>query len=251
MYFLQENNYGLTSPIENRILVKHYTPFYCSAHRGTTVVDTLGNVILVALMCLCVRLSKKFNLKEPVEKITVTVPRSSRIASTQDPQVRFTPKEKLRKEFYEIVDLLVNELKRRFDQCGMKKLIKLENVILSSIKQDPPSPEELQLELVVHSFDFNIDLLYAQLLMFKTVIPEDNISGVVCIARKLKNKSAMVQTLLRELKKLIMLILTIPASTASSERSFSDLRCLKTYLRANVSQERLNHLLVAQIHGSR
>ncbi|KAJ8896453.1 hypothetical protein PR048_001797 [Dryococelus australis] len=156
-------------------------------------------------------LPKKLNLKEPVEKRIVTVPCKLENSLNPSSSVSFTPKEKLWKEFYGIVDHFLNELKRRFDQARMKKVIKLENVILFSIRQGSLSPEELQLE-------------------------------------KLKNESAMGQTLLG--KKLIMLILTIPASADSSERSFSDFRRLKTYLRANMSQ-RLNHLLVAQIYGSR
>ncbi|KAJ8884605.1 hypothetical protein PR048_016462 [Dryococelus australis] len=71
---------------------------------------------------------------EPVEKRTVTVPRKSENSLNTSPLVSLTPKEKLRKNFYEIVDHFVNEHKRRFDQAGMKKL------------QNPLSPEELQLE---------------------------------------------------------------------------------------------------------
>ena len=40
----------------------------------------------------------------------------------------------------------------------------------------------------------------------------------------------------------------MPATNASSERSFSALRRVKTYLRSTMSQKRLNHLMVLQIH---
>ena len=43
-------------------------------------------------------------------------------------------------------------------------------------------------------------------------------------------------------------LIMIPSTTASCERTFSDLRRLKTYLRSTMSQERLNSLIVASVH---
>ena len=40
----------------------------------------------------------------------------------------------------------------------------------------------------------------------------------------------------------------MPATNASSERYFSALRRIKTYLRNTISQERLNHLMLLYIH---
>ena len=45
--------------------------------------------------------------------------------------------------------------------------------------------------------------------------------------------------------------MTVPASSATSERSFSALRRLKTYLRATMSQKRLTHILLLHVHGER
>ena len=44
------------------------------------------------------------------------------------------------------------------------------------------------------------------------------------------------------------LILVMPATNASSERYFSALRRIKTYLRNTISQERLNHLMLLYVH---
>ena len=43
---------------------------------------------------------------------------------------------------------------------------------------------------------------------------------------------------------LFKLILVLPATNASSERSFSLLRLVKSYLRATTGQGRLNHLMI-------
>ena len=47
------------------------------------------------------------------------------------------------------------------------------------------------------------------------------------------------------------LILVMPATNATSERSFSALRCLKSYLRSTMGNERLNHLMVLHVHKER
>ena len=40
----------------------------------------------------------------------------------------------------------------------------------------------------------------------------------------------------------------MPASNATSERSFSALRRVKTYLRSTMGQQRLNNLMVLHVH---
>ena len=57
--------------------------------------------------------------------------------------------------------------------------------------------------------------------------------------------------LLDQVVKLIQLILVISATNATSERSFSALRRVKTYLRSTMLQERLNYLMLLHIHKER
>ncbi|GFX69081.1 zinc finger MYM-type protein 1 [Trichonephila clavipes] len=47
----------------------------------------------------------------------------------------------------------------------------------------------------------------------------------------------------------IRIMLTVPVSTASAERSFSKLKLIKTYLRSTMSQERLSALSVLSIEA--
>ena len=44
------------------------------------------------------------------------------------------------------------------------------------------------------------------------------------------------------------LILVMPATNSTSERSFSALRRVKTYLRSTMGQQRLNDLLLLHVH---
>lgn len=50
-----------------------------------------------------------------------------------------------------------------------------------------------------------------------------------------------------ELKKVIELIVVIPVSSASAERSFSTMRRVKTYLRSTMKSSRLNELTLLSI----
>ena len=54
--------------------------------------------------------------------------------------------------------------------------------------------------------------------------------------------------MLSEVKKVIRLILVLPATNAISERSFSTLRRVKTYLRSTMTEVRLNSLMKLQIY---
>ena len=51
-----------------------------------------------------------------------------------------------------------------------------------------------------------------------------------------------------EVVKLVVLIFVAPATNATSQRSFSALRRVKTYLCTTMTQPRLNHLMLLHIH---
>ena len=48
---------------------------------------------------------------------------------------------------------------------------------------------------------------------------------------------------------MLKLILVMPATYTASERSFSALRRVKTYLRSTLSQELLNQLMLLHVHN--
>ena len=51
-----------------------------------------------------------------------------------------------------------------------------------------------------------------------------------------------------EIVVLMQLLIVMPASNAVSERSFSSMKLVKTYLRNRMTQERLNHLMILHVH---
>ena len=54
-----------------------------------------------------------------------------------------------------------------------------------------------------------------------------------------------------QVEKLLQLVFVMPSTNATSERSFSALRRLKSYLRTTMSQERLNFLMLLYVHKDR
>ena len=72
------------------------------------------------------------------------------------------------------------------------------------------------------------------------------IQDVVSILHTLQPQT---RSMLSEVEKLIKLCLALPISVAASERSFSALRRLKTWLRNTMKQERLTHLAIMNAHS--
>ena len=61
-----------------------------------------------------------------------------------------------------------------------------------------------------------------------------------------KNQSQKI--LLPEVTKLAKLFLVLPATNATSDRSFSAMKRIKTYLRNTTSGNRLNHCMLLHVH---
>ena len=64
----------------------------------------------------------------------------------------------------------------------------------------------------------------------------------------MKSLSPAQKDYFSELVKLVKLISVIPATNTTSERSFSALRRLKTWLRTTTSQTRLNWCMLLHVH---
>ena len=61
----------------------------------------------------------------------------------------------------------------------------------------------------------------------------------------------MLVPLTTEFAKLPRIVLCMPVSTCTAERSFSSLRRLKSYLRSTMTQEWFNHIAVTSCHSEK
>ena len=64
-------------------------------------------------------------------------------------------------------------------------------------------------------------------------------------------KSLQHKEYLSEVATIVKLTLAMPATNATSERTFSPLRHVKNYLRSTVTQARVNHLLILSAHSDK
>ena len=65
------------------------------------------------------------------------------------------------------------------------------------------------------------------------------------------NTQNCLKTLMSDVHKLLKIYLMILVTTASSERNFSALKRIKTYLRNSTTQSRLNHCMLLYVHKDR
>lgn len=189
----------------------------------------------------------KLNLEYPSEPRKNKIPRRLEHCDRPMNNIHFSVKHKLKLNFFEALDRLTNELRSRFDQESMNALESFEKLLLEAYQGDVPSEENLKLTLGQHASDFDIDDLYTQLKMLKN-LPGKKPSNCTEILNQFRDFTDVTKNLLKEVLKFVILIMTVPTSAATSERSFSALRRLKTYLRQRMTQKRLNHVSVLHIH---
>ena len=98
------------------------------------------------------------------------------------------------------------------------------------------------------SHDFNEDCLRTHLRIFSTNFPKKYCANFEDILMHFKAMAPSSRKMISEVSKIFELILVLPATNATSERTFSKLKLLKTYLRATMTQKRLNHLMICSIY---
>ena len=153
--------------------------------------------------------------------------------------------------FFEALDLLVNGIKDRFNQLGYKVYSSLEALLVKS-SNGKKCDEELQFVKDFYKDDFNTEQLSMQLQFMSCNLPqllqEDAFHDFSSMIGFLREFSGSQRSLIPEVCRFTSLILVMQATNTVSERSFSSLRRVKSYLRATMSQTRLNSLMVLHVH---
>ncbi len=96
--------------------------------------------------------------------------------------------------------------------------------------------------------DFNRSTLEAQLSCFHSNYSIKEDIGIADIIQLLKDMSVAEISLFSQVIKVARTLLVVPATNSISERSFSAMRRIKTYLRSTMLQERLNSVMVMHVH---
>ena len=82
-------------------------------------------------------------------------------------------------------------------------------------------------------------------------LPQSSIAYYLSsIVEFIKKLSPIQKALIPQVHCLVSLILVMPATNATSERSFSALRRVKTFLRTTMTQLRLNNSMILFVHSN-
>ena len=100
----------------------------------------------------------------------------------------------------------------------------------------------------LYAQDFNQELLKSQLTILKTHFKDHSEPVRLSVIHEFLTNLGEARSLLSEVVKLLNLILVMPATNATSERSFSALKRVKTFLWSSMKQSRLNHLMLLHVH---
>ena len=159
-----------------------------------------------------------------------------------------------KKSNYEVLDILVNELKCRFHQNSLAVLHELEDILNTSCNGNVKKPSNQLCNL--YSSDIDIDRLMPQLSMMPELINVFNKESGAKVKKvttvraicDMRNNTSISKVMFSEMDKLLKIYLTVPVTTATAEKTFSTMRRIKTYLRSTMTQERLNHAMLLHIH---
>lgn len=101
---------------------------------------------------------------------------------------------------------------------------------------------DLQLKLIIGS-DSDIDdhLLCDELISLKDFLLDNDIT-LICVLNFIKQRN--IQELYQNVWIALRILVTIPVTVVSGERSFSKLKLIKTYRRSTISQTKFNNLAI-------
>ncbi|KYN19303.1 Zinc finger MYM-type protein 1, partial [Trachymyrmex cornetzi] len=202
-------------------------------------ISTMRDSGFDSLWEVAVKKAKKLDLNDP------KLPRHRRALKrlkTANAHVFKDPESYYKKIYLETVDQLLFSLNERFQSETMDFLNNCENFIIGNVA-------DLASIVEFYDDDLDIDRLELHRDMFIDMIKAKDlkVTNLKDAVNVLKNDIAMVDCV-SELVSLAKLVLTIPSSTCTAERSFSALRRLKTYLNSTMLQQRMNSIAILHVH---
>lgn len=152
-----------------------------------------------------------------------------------------TPELFHRKIYLEVIDTISSALCSRFETEAKDILQAVENFLVHN------SGDALNYICAFYGSDLDKARLALHRDMFVDIVGASEKYTFETFIRAFKEDGKFMG-LLPELHKLLRLVLTIPITTCSAERSFSALRRLKTFLRSTMGQRRLNSAALLNVH---
>ena len=138
----------------------------------------------------------------------------------------------------------------RFDQPGFQTYKKLENVLLKAANKESYD-DDIEFITQLYGSDLNLQQLKLYLNILSSNLPQSSIAyDLSSIVEFIKKLSPIQKALIPQVHCLVSLILVMPATNATSERSYSALCRVKTFLRTTMTQLRLNNSIILFVHSN-
>ena len=198
-----------------------------------------------------VHTAQELQIDEPI------LPRYRRAPKRLDqgsrPHQFLTPMEYFRQQYYEVCDLMIGELNDRFEQQNLlPPVLALESVLLNAANGLNYKDQLKVVQQYCYKDDFNFSRLDSQLGILadgiKVALPSvKKVTSMRTICDAM-NAQTVYKTMLSEVHKQLRLYLTVPITTATSERTFSALRHVLPYLKSTMTEKRLNNFLLLYVH---
>ena len=147
--------------------------------------------------------------------------------------------------YFEVLDLAITCVKVRFDQPGYCTYQVTESLLLKAVRGENYTAE-LDSASSFYGDDFSVPTLQVQLQKtLRTQFEKESHITLQDIIQYLKTFNNAELTIYSEVATLLKLILVSPATNATSERTFSAMRRIKTYLRSTMGQA---NLMLLHVH---
>ena len=165
--------------------------------------------------------------------------------------------DKLKRQYYEIIDVILSSFTTRFEQEGVKTLSDIEHLLINAANDRKVNDDWEAMPIFNTSFDkealknelTNLPT-FVKLYNQESSIPIKELTMMSSLCDILNSKQSY-KTCLPNIHKLLLLYTTAPLSSATAERSFSTMRRLKTWLRASMTANTLTNRMFATIHKER
>lgn len=153
--------------------------------------------------------------------------------------------------YFQFLDHIMSNISNRFDQPSFQLYTAAEGIIVDAANGRPLNANNFSLVTGRYEGDFDSRRFNTQLGMlhevFRNKAEVKTLSDVVGGLKQLGEAKYIYS----EVNTVLQLLLTVPASSATAERSFSTLRRLKNYLRTTMTAARLNNLTLLHVYQER
>lgn len=145
-----------------------------------------------------------------------------------------SPEDYFRRSLYiPFLDHVLSELRHRFSDNSMPKLVHLRELLKGS------DASRTLILTAAEGEEAQSTLLGAEIDRWILMAPP---------FKSVEEALAFSKTRFPELERLLEILLTLPVTNAEAERSFSVLKRIKTYLRSTMVEQRLNGLALLAVH---